>query len=209
MTLPGTTGISSFAPEGFSTPAPPTAVTSTLPPSQSSPAPPFSLSPMKPLSTASQGFVPPLAGSVAYSSPHVHTAPPPSCPVMSAPPVGPPTTGFSPHAAYDITRGHAGRTPQTPLMPSFSNVPPMPGLYVTVVDYWVNLAFVIKSERGMCCWKQRIRSCIRFMFAKSVGNEVLSEWSLRISAKCRHHIQVALMCQLPLLSDIHNNFYVV
>ncbi|XP_027029440.1 protein PRRC1 [Tachysurus fulvidraco] len=128
VSLPGTTGISSFAPEGFSTPAPPTAMTSTLPPNQSSPAPPFSLSPMKPLSTASQGFAPPLAGTVAYSGPHVHTAPPPSCPVMSAPPVGPPTTGFSPHAAYDITRGHAGRTPQTPLMPSFSSGPPMPGV---------------------------------------------------------------------------------
>lgn len=126
MSLSGTTGISSFTPEGFFTPAPPTAMT--LPPIQSSPAPPFSLTPMKPLSTASQGFAPPLGGGVAFSSPHVQTATPPPGPVMSAPPVGPPTTGFATHAAYDITRGHAGRTPQTPLMPSFSSVPPMPGV---------------------------------------------------------------------------------
>lgn len=31
-------------------------------------------------------------------------------------------------AGYDITRGHAGRTPQTPLMPTFSNASPIPGL---------------------------------------------------------------------------------
>lgn len=31
-------------------------------------------------------------------------------------------------AGYDITRGHAGRTPQTPLMPSFSSPAPMPGV---------------------------------------------------------------------------------
>lgn len=30
-------------------------------------------------------------------------------------------------AGYDITRGHAGRTPQTPLMPSFSSAAPMTG----------------------------------------------------------------------------------
>ncbi|KAJ8261502.1 hypothetical protein COCON_G00172250 [Conger conger] len=31
-------------------------------------------------------------------------------------------------ASYDITRGHAGRAPQTPLMPSFSSAPPVPGV---------------------------------------------------------------------------------
>ncbi|XP_060765676.1 protein PRRC1 [Neoarius graeffei] len=127
LNLPSTTGISSFAPEGFSTPAPPAAVTSTLPHIQSSP--PFSLSPMNPLSTASRMPPPPVGGGVGFGSPHVSSpAPPPPGPVLSAPPVGPPTTGFSTHTAYDITRGHAGRTPQTPLMPSFSSAPPMPGV---------------------------------------------------------------------------------
>ncbi|XP_027725022.1 protein PRRC1 [Vombatus ursinus] len=40
--------------------------------------------------------------------------------VISPPPTGPPISGFSLDSVYDITRGHAGRTPQTPLMPSFS-----------------------------------------------------------------------------------------
>ncbi|XP_043829273.1 protein PRRC1 [Dromiciops gliroides] len=40
--------------------------------------------------------------------------------VISPPPTGPPISGFSVDSVYDITRGHAGRTPQTPLMPSFS-----------------------------------------------------------------------------------------
>ncbi|XP_045923654.1 protein PRRC1 isoform X1 [Micropterus dolomieu] len=54
--------------------------------------------------------------------------PPPSVPGMSAPPVGPPMSSFSMSAGYDITRGHAGRTPQTPLMPTFSSPPAMPGV---------------------------------------------------------------------------------
>ncbi|KAI5099971.1 protein PRRC1 [Silurus meridionalis] len=129
LTLPSTIGISSFAPGGFSTPAPPTAVTSTLPPIQSTPPPPFSLNPMKPLSTASPVPAPSLGVGMTFSSPYTSpTAPPPPGPVLSAPPMGPPTTGFTAHAGYDITRGHAGRAPQTPLMPSFSSAPPMPGV---------------------------------------------------------------------------------
>ncbi|KAF5901948.1 protein PRRC1, partial [Clarias magur] len=129
LNLPSTTGMSTFAPEGFSTPAPPIGMTSTLPPIQSSPAPPFSLSPMKPLSTASPVPAPALGVGVAFSSPYTSpNVPPPPGPVMSAPPMGPPTTGFTAHATYDITRGHAGRTPQTPLMPSFTSAPPMPGV---------------------------------------------------------------------------------
>uniref|UniRef100_W5L0Z0 Proline-rich coiled-coil 1 n=1 Tax=Astyanax mexicanus TaxID=7994 RepID=W5L0Z0_ASTMX len=139
LTLPNTTGISSFVPEGYSTPVRPAAVTSTLPPIHSSAPPPFTLSPMNPLSTASPATAPPLGGGVPYSSPMTHfsspamapplssTAPPPG-PAFTAPPMGPPTTGFAMSAGYDITRGHAGRTPQTPLMPSFSSAPPMPGV---------------------------------------------------------------------------------
>uniref|UniRef100_A0A3Q3WMI4 Non-canonical purine NTP phosphatase/PRRC1 domain-containing protein n=1 Tax=Mola mola TaxID=94237 RepID=A0A3Q3WMI4_MOLML len=52
--------------------------------------------------------------------------PPPSVPGLLAPPVGPPISSFSMSAGYDITRGHAGRTPQTPLMPTFSNPTAMP-----------------------------------------------------------------------------------
>ncbi|XP_076876106.1 protein PRRC1 isoform X2 [Brachyhypopomus gauderio] len=147
LTLPSTKGISSFAPEGFSTPVPPAAVTSTLPPIQSSAPLPFCPSPMNQLSAVSPAPAPPLGGHVPYASPTVpYTSPtvpyaspvapppllgspaPPPGPVQSAPPMGPPTTGFTVSTTYDITRGHAGRTPQTPLMPSFSSVPPMPGV---------------------------------------------------------------------------------
>ncbi|XP_037608962.1 protein PRRC1 [Sebastes umbrosus] len=64
--------------------------------------------------------LPPLASSIG--------PPPGSAPGMSAPPVGPPVSNFSMSAGYDITRGHAGRTPQTPLMPTFSTPAAMPGV---------------------------------------------------------------------------------
>uniref|UniRef100_A0A8C6TDV4 Proline-rich coiled-coil 1 n=1 Tax=Neogobius melanostomus TaxID=47308 RepID=A0A8C6TDV4_9GOBI len=54
--------------------------------------------------------------------------PPAAVPGLTAPPVGPPMTGFSMSAGYDITRGHAGRAPQTPLMPTFSSPSTIPGV---------------------------------------------------------------------------------
>ncbi|KAM9093954.1 protein PRRC1 isoform X1 [Sarcophilus harrisii] len=106
-----------------------------------------SFGPMK--SSASLSFVSPspvsVMSSVAAASPPVCIVPSPlslstatvfssdappqfsplpkstaSVTVTPPPPAGPPTSGFSVDAVYDITRGHAGRTPQTPLMPSFS-----------------------------------------------------------------------------------------
>ncbi|XP_016114090.1 protein PRRC1 isoform X3 [Sinocyclocheilus grahami] len=79
----------------------------------SSPVPPVAL-------TSMQSSAPPLSLSSPYGGP-----------VLSAPPMGPPSTGFSVSAGYDITRGHAGRTPQTPLMPSFSSASPMPAGIIT------------------------------------------------------------------------------
>lgn len=125
MTLPSTTTIPTFSPEGFSTPA----VSAPMPPIHSSTPSPFgsSLPPMPSLSSPS--FPPPTMGGVPYSSPMGGMGPPPSGPpMMSAPPMGPPSGGFSMSAGYDITRGHAGRTPQTPLMPSFSTPAPIPGV---------------------------------------------------------------------------------
>ncbi|NXU92667.1 PRRC1 protein, partial [Xiphorhynchus elegans] len=42
---------------------------------------------------------------------------------LPAPPAGPPMSGFATSSSYDITKGHAGRAPQSPLMPSFSVTP--------------------------------------------------------------------------------------
>ncbi|CAM9125093.1 unnamed protein product [Lampetra planeri] len=71
---------------------------------QSSPTPPFNPSPPLPALTSLGAF----GGGV------------------SAPPQGLPVSSFT---GYDITRGHAGRTPQTPLMPTVSS----PGLCACVV----------------------------------------------------------------------------
>ncbi|XP_066130355.1 protein PRRC1 [Saccopteryx bilineata] len=79
--------------------------------------------------TAAPPSAPPPAAP-AFTSPPVSDFPAsPSAPstLPSVPPVGPPTSGFSVGSAYDITRGHAGRAPQTPLMPSFS-APPVTGI---------------------------------------------------------------------------------
>ncbi|XP_059394958.1 protein PRRC1 isoform X1 [Carassius carassius] len=95
---------------GVSGPQSPPGVSAFVPGGFSSPVPPVAL-------TSMQSPGPPLSLSGPYGGP-----------VLSAPPMGPPSTGFSGSAGYDITRGHAGRTPQTPLMPSFSSALPMPGL---------------------------------------------------------------------------------
>ncbi|KAK5851624.1 hypothetical protein PBY51_023164 [Eleginops maclovinus] len=95
-------------------------------PSLSSPFPPPSR--LSSPYTSSSPFPPSAAPSFPpLSSP---MAPPPalSAPSMSAPPVGPPVSNYSMSAGYDITRGHAGRTPQTPLMPTFSSPSAMSGV---------------------------------------------------------------------------------
>ncbi|KAB1281009.1 Protein PRRC1 [Camelus dromedarius] len=74
--------------------------------------------------------VPPPSAAAAFSNPPPSHFPP-SAPapntLLAAPSSGPPTSGFSVGSSYDITRGHAGRAPQTPLMPSFS-APPVTGI---------------------------------------------------------------------------------
>nr|XP_055063007.1 protein PRRC1 [Misgurnus anguillicaudatus] len=122
LPLPTPAGVSSFSPGSFSSPLPPVALTSTLPPMMSSVPPPTFGS----VSSPPYGSPMPPFASPSAVPPPISTAMPGS--VLSAPPIGPPTTGFSVNTGYDITRGHAGRTPQTPLMPSFSSASPMPGI---------------------------------------------------------------------------------
>lgn len=124
---PNVSGMESLTPHAYSTPQP------SLPPVQPSAPPPFvplSAAPSAPLSGTS---VPPSVSpspAMAFSSPPLSSFPPAtsaSGALLSAPPSGPPISGFSVGTAYDITRGHAGRAPQTPLMPSFS-APPVTGI---------------------------------------------------------------------------------
>ncbi|XP_028913031.2 protein PRRC1 [Ornithorhynchus anatinus] len=63
-----------------------------------------------------RGDGPPLTGRLPRRLPRPPGVPGPP------PPGGPPTRGFT-AGVYDITRGHAGRAPQTPLMPSFAAPP--------------------------------------------------------------------------------------
>ncbi|XP_064164034.1 protein PRRC1 [Anguilla rostrata] len=128
LSLPSTVGVTSFAPEGFSTPVPAIPPAS-VPPIRSS-APPLFQSPLPAAAPPPRGMPPAFASPMGGfpPGPPLSTAAPPPPPVMSAPPTGPPTSGFTVTGGYDITRGHAGRAPQTPLMPSFSSAPPGPGV---------------------------------------------------------------------------------
>nr|XP_046231113.1 protein PRRC1 isoform X2 [Scatophagus argus]XP_046231114.1 protein PRRC1 isoform X2 [Scatophagus argus]XP_046231115.1 protein PRRC1 isoform X2 [Scatophagus argus] len=95
----------------------PLAATSQFPPASTLASPYTSSSPFPPSSSPS---LPPQVTPVRH--------PPALAPGMTAPPVGPPVSSFSMSAGYDITRGHGGRTPQTPLMPTFSSASAMPGV---------------------------------------------------------------------------------
>ncbi|XP_072481823.1 protein PRRC1-like [Notamacropus eugenii] len=140
-----TPSMQSIPPQTFSTPVP-------------------SLTPMK--NSASLPFVP--SSAVSAISPSVSASPLPVCSipstatafssnvpspfpyfpsstasstVISPPPTGPPISGFSLDSVYDITRGHAGRTPQTPLMPSFS-VSPVTGMLPAPISQQASLTTV-------------------------------------------------------------------
>ncbi|XP_029300903.1 protein PRRC1 [Cottoperca gobio] len=123
LSHPGTSSVSpALAPvpslPSFSSPmATPPSLTSQFPPPSTLASPFTSSSPFPPSTSPS---LPPRASLIGL--------PPYSAPSMSAPPVGPPLSNFSMSAGYDITRGHAGRTPQTPLMPTFSSPTAMPGV---------------------------------------------------------------------------------
>ncbi|XP_066238237.1 protein PRRC1 [Saccopteryx leptura] len=124
---PSVSSAQSLPAHAYSTPQP------SLPPVSLSAASPFvPPSPVPnapPLVTAAPPSAPPPAAPAFTSPPVPHFPASPSAPstLPSVPPVGPPTSGFSVGSAYDITRGHAGRAPQTPLMPSFS-APPVTGI---------------------------------------------------------------------------------
>ncbi|KAM8743557.1 protein PRRC1 isoform 1-T2 [Acanthopagrus schlegelii] len=126
QSLPGTSSVASNKPS----------VSTTLPPVPSLPAfisPLATTSQFPPTSTlaspftSSSSFLPPTSAAVPPLNPPIRP-PLASAPGILAPPVGPPISSFSMSAGYDITRGHAGRTPQTPLMPTFSSPTPMLGV---------------------------------------------------------------------------------
>ncbi|XP_068102837.1 protein PRRC1 isoform X2 [Hyperolius riggenbachi] len=128
---------------GIETTPPGTPPPNTLGTSTAAPLPPTSVPPMRTSAPLPFATPPPASGVLApplhttapagfnsplpsFSSPASFPPPPLSstpAPGLTAPPMGPPVTGFSMSSNYDITKGHAGRAPQTPLMPTYSAPP--------------------------------------------------------------------------------------
>ncbi|KAG8456227.1 hypothetical protein GDO86_002140 [Hymenochirus boettgeri] len=121
LAAPPFSPVQSFTQPNFFSPVPP--LRTSVPLTYASPLPVSGVHSPPMNSSVPAGFNSPLP---AFSAP-----PPVSTPLLSstpgptltAPPTGPPVTGFSMSSTYDITKGHAGRAPQTPLMPSFSAAP--------------------------------------------------------------------------------------
>ncbi|XP_067328647.1 protein PRRC1 [Anolis sagrei] len=123
-----------FPAQTFASPLPP--VVSPLPSAGPLPPPPLPFAPSVTVSGGPFPAVPPMTSSFSSPMPPFPSAPPLSStpgPVLSAPPSGPPISGFSISSTYDITKGHAGRAPQTPLMPSFS-APSVTGVLTSPVS---------------------------------------------------------------------------
>ncbi|XP_041251921.1 protein PRRC1 [Onychostruthus taczanowskii] len=108
-----------------SLPLVPSATVSTISPSQSPVSPP----------AAPAAFSIPVSQFSASPSPLSSAA----STSLPAPPTGPPISGFSMSSTYDITRGHAGRAPQSPLMPSFS-APPVTGVLADPITQQATLS---------------------------------------------------------------------
>ncbi|XP_065601670.1 protein PRRC1 [Cyrtonyx montezumae] len=130
----------------------PAAVTPLPPPIMTSATPSFV--PSVAVSTTVPPLVPgpgPVTCSAFSTSLPQFSAPPLlSCTTgsgLSAPPSGPPISGFSLSATYDITRGHAGRAPQSPLIPSYS-APPVAGVLANPITQQASFSSPLASGVG-------------------------------------------------------------
>ncbi|XP_071587889.1 protein PRRC1 isoform X2 [Heliangelus exortis] len=99
---------------------------------------------ISPPSTAGAAAALATSVSLAFStSISQFSAPPPlsssTGPGLPAPPTGPPISGFC-MSSTNITRGHAGRAPQSPLMPSFS-APPVTGVLTDPITQQATSSF--------------------------------------------------------------------
>ncbi|VTJ78067.1 Hypothetical predicted protein [Marmota monax] len=135
---PNVSMVDSLPPQVYPTPSPahpPVQPTAPLPFVPPVPAPS-----VPPLGTSGPPAVSPSTAAAFTSPPLSHFPPSTSAPsaLLPAPTSGPPISGFSVGTTYDITRGHAGRAPQTPLMPSFS-APPVTGILPTPITQQASL----------------------------------------------------------------------
>ncbi|NP_001121267.1 protein PRRC1-B [Xenopus laevis] len=125
LAAPAFSPLPSFAQSSFSTPVPSSVppLRTSVPLTYASPLPVTSVYSPPANTSVSAAFSSPLP---AFSSPPSFPPPPLNTtpgPVLTAPPMNPPVGGFSMSSTYDITKGHAGRAPQTPLMPTYSAAP--------------------------------------------------------------------------------------
>ncbi|KAM6290173.1 protein PRRC1 [Aegotheles albertisi] len=127
-------------PTGASTLSPPIMTSTPLP-----------LVPSAAVSTVARPLTPtpsPLAPSAFSTSMSQFSMPPPlSSTGLPAPPTGPPISGFAVSSTYDITRGHAGRAPQSPLMPSFS-APPVTGVLTDPITQQATFSSSLATGTG-------------------------------------------------------------
>lgn len=136
---PNVSSMQTLPPHAYSTPQP------ALPPVVPSASLPFvAPSPVPSVPPLVTSAAPPISLPTAdtFSNPpasHFPTSPSAPSTHLSTPPSGPPTSGFSVGSTYDITRGHAGRAPQTPLMPSFSAPPVTVGVVPTPITQQASL----------------------------------------------------------------------
>nr|XP_023403323.1 LOW QUALITY PROTEIN: protein PRRC1 [Loxodonta africana] len=141
---PNVSSMQSLPPHAYSTPQP------SLPPVKpSAPLPFVAPSPVPsvpPLVTSVPPSVSPSAAAIFGSPPISHFPPSSSAPstLLSATSSSPPTSGFSVGSTYDITKGHAGRAPQTPLMPSFS-APAVTGILPAPITQQASLTSVAQG----------------------------------------------------------------
>ncbi|NXX84751.1 PRRC1 protein, partial [Urocolius indicus] len=124
--------IPTVAPSPAHSPPLPAGVTPVTPPVMTSASLP--LGPSATVSAIAPPLTPalPPVGPSAMSTPASPFSTPPALTFtvgagLPAPPTGPPVSGFSMSSTYDITRGHAGRAPQSPLMPLVT-APPVAGV---------------------------------------------------------------------------------
>lgn len=125
-------------------PLPPPIMTSATPPfvpsaAVSTIAPPLAPAPAPVTSSAFSTSLPQFSASPPFSSTTVSGP--------SVPPTGPPISGFSLSSTYDITRGHAGRAPQSPLMPSYS-APPVSGVLADPITQQASFSSPLASGTG-------------------------------------------------------------
>ncbi|XP_061872441.1 protein PRRC1 [Colius striatus] len=165
---PSTAGAAAAAPVSLALSSPLTVPTVSLSPAYSPPLP-SGVTPVTPSMMTSASLPLGPSATVSTIAPPLTPAPPPGAPSamstsvspfstpppltftagagLPAPPTGPPVSGFSMSSNYDITRGHAGRAPQSPLMPLVTT-PPVAGVLADPITQQATFSSPLAAGTG-------------------------------------------------------------